>query len=153
MSLFAHRCVMVAMRLAIGLCILVSFLASCSSTSSYRGPGVDLAKFRTLYVERNLADDRGLHEMIATELRRLGYEVSTGHATMMPRGIQAIVTYRDEWTWDFKTYLIDIEVTVREARSARILAKARYFRPGITNKAPAAMVRDVVDSVWVKPGK
>ncbi|MGK2941569.1 MAG: hypothetical protein ACSLFJ_07835 [Immundisolibacter sp.] len=111
-----------------------------------------MGNYKHIWVEQNLADDHGINEMITTELRSLGYEVATGPSTMMPRGIQAIVTYSDEWTWDFKTYLIDIEITVREVRSPRVLAKERLFRPGITNKAPAAMVRGVVRSAF-KPGK
>lgn len=141
------------MRSFVCVALFACLLAGCSSTSSFRGAGVDLGKYKRLYVERNLADHHGLNEMIASELRTLGYEADTGPATMMPRGIQAIVTYRDEWTWDFKTYLIDIEITVREPRSPRILAQGRYFRPGITNKAPSAMVRDVVRSVFQSPAK
>lgn len=140
------------MRSVALLFVFVFLIAGCSSTSTFRGKGVDLGKFKRLYVEQNLADHHGINGMIAAELRSLGYEATTGPATMMPRGIEAIVTYRDEWTWDFKTYLIDIEITVRDPRSPRILAQGRYFRPGITNKAPSAMVRDVVLSVF-KPNK
>jgi len=140
------------MRFATTLIVLACLVAGCSSTSSYRASGVDMGKYKHLWVERNLADDHGINEMITTELRSLGHEAATGPSTMMPRGIEAIVTYSDEWTWDFKTYLIDIEITVRDARSQRILAKERYFRPGITNKAPAVMVREVVRSAF-KPSQ
>jgi hypothetical protein len=67
---------------------------------------------------------------------------------MMPRGIDLIVTYSDRWNWDFRDYMIDIEITAREPRSSGIVARGDYFRPGITNKTPAAMVREVVRSVF-----
>lgn len=141
-----------SMRFAFALAAIALLLAGCSTKSSVLGRGVDLANYGRIYVEKNLADDRGLNEMIVAELRALGYEASTGFPVTMPRGIQAVVTFRDEWTWDFKTYLIDIQITVKEPRSPRTLAQGRYFRPGITNKAPEAMVRDVVRSLF-KPTK
>lgn len=149
----AARCVIAAMRSLAIFALLACLLAGCSSTTTFRARGVDLGKYHRLWVEQDLADDHRLDEMIAAELRALGYEVGTGPSTMMPtRGIEAIVTYNDEWTWDFKTYLIDIEITVQEPKSPRVIARGRYFRPGITGKSPEAMVHDVVRSVF-KQGK
>lgn len=127
-------------------------LSGCSSTSTYRYPGVDLTGYKRVWVEKNLSDDHKINEMILSELKALGYEVETGFETMRPRGIELVVSYDDSWAWDFKTYLIDIEISVNEPRSSRVLASGRYFRPGVTNKSPEAMVRDVVRSVF-KAGK
>ena len=138
------------MRLSLAVLAVAILASGCSSTTTFKSPGVDFAGYKKLWVEQNLADDQGVNEMITGELRALGYDVGTGPATMMPRGIEAIITYTDQWTWDFKTYLIDVEVIVREPRSPRVVARGRYFRPGITAKAPGAMVRDVVQSIFPK---
>jgi hypothetical protein len=142
-----------SMRFLATLLIPLCLLAGCSSTSTYSPPGVDLDKYKHIWVEQNLADDHGVNEMIAAELRTFGYEVGTGPSTMMPRGIEAVVTYSDDWAWDFKTYMIDIEVTMRELRSPRIITKARYFRPGITNKSPEAMVHAVMQAAFKEKKK
>jgi len=140
------------MRFVAALFAVALLFTGCSSTSTYRSPGADLAGYKRVWVEKNLSDDHRIHEMITTELKAFGYEVDSGFATMMPRGIELVVTYTDSWAWDFKTYLIDIEITAREPRSSRVIARGRYFRPGITNKAPEVMVREVVHSVF-QPGK
>lgn len=140
------------MRFAAAFISIALLFTGCSSTTSYRSPGADLAGYKRVWVEKNLSDDHRINEMIASELTALGYEVESGFETMRPRGFELIVTYEDEWAWDFKTYLIDISVTVRETGSSRVIASGRYFRPGVTNKAPAAMVREVVQSIF-KIGK
>lgn len=141
-----------SMRFAAVFFSIALLFTGCSSTSTYRSPGVDLAGYKRVWVEKNLSDDHRINEMIAAELAALGYEVDSGFETMRPRGFELIVSYEDEWAWDFKTYLIDIAVTVRETGSSRVIASGRYFRPGVTNKAPSAMVRDVIHSVF-KSGK
>lgn len=133
--------------------LLGLLLAGCSSTSTFRSRGVDFDKYHHIWVEQTLSDDQHVNEMIAAELRGLGYEVGTGPSTMMPRGIDLIVSYRDQWTWDFKTYLIDLEITMSEPRSPRVIARGRYFRPGITNKSPEAMVHEVIRSIFKTPKK
>ncbi|HUG10702.1 MAG TPA: hypothetical protein VMM36_06800 [Opitutaceae bacterium] len=140
------------MRFLAALLGITCLLSGCSSTSTYRTPGTDLSAFTRVWVEKNLADDYRIHEMIAADLKELGYEADSGPATMMPRGSELIVTYSDDWNWDFRDYLIDIEITVREARPSRIIARGRYYRPGITNKAPEVMVREVVKAIF-KQGK
>ena len=148
----ARGCVMKSMRCVAAFLAVTCLLSGCSSTSTFRWPGVDLADYKRVWVEKNFDDDRRIHETIAAELKALGYEADSGPATMMPRGIELIVTYDDDWNWDFRDYLIDIEISVREPRSSRVIARGRYFRPGITNKAPEVMVREVVNSIF-KPGK
>jgi hypothetical protein len=149
----AHGCVMGRMRIVAALFAVAFLLAGCSSTTSYRAPGKNLASYKKVWVEKNLSDDHNIHGMIAAELRALGYDVDSGFGTMMPRGIELVVTYNDQWSWDFRDYLIDIEVTAREPRSSSVVARGRYFRPGITEKAPSAMVRDVVNAVFKPSGK
>jgi hypothetical protein len=141
------------MRIVAALFTVALLLGGCSSTSSYRAPGKNLADYKKVWVEKNLSDDHNIHGMIAAELRAFGYDVDSGFGTMMPRGIELVVTYNDQWSWDFRDYLIDIEITAREPRSSSIVARGRYFRPGITNKAPAAMVRDVVRAVFAQGRK
>lgn len=63
---------------------------------------------------------------------------------MQPAGIDAYVTYTDRWAWDFKTYLIELTVEVRDARTQKLLATARYYQPSITTKAPAEMIREII---------
>ena len=140
------------MRSFAAIAILACLLTGCASTTVFRSRTADFSKYHHLWVEQDMADDHRIDLMIANELRAIGYEVDTGPLTMMPiRGIDAIVSYSDEWTWDFKTYMIDIEITLQEPKSPHVVARGRYFRPGFIGKSPEKMVHEVVQMVF-KPG-
>jgi hypothetical protein len=82
------------------------------------------------------------------ELRRLGYEASSGPLTMTPENTEAVLTYVDEWNWDFTLYMIDLDVQVRDARTGKILAAARYHHPAMGGKSPAGMVQAAIDPLF-----
>ena len=120
-------------------------LSACTTAETRKPPTTDLSKYHRVYVEHLLADGRNLDHLIVAELQRLGYEASSGPLTMLPdQGIDAVVTYDDRWTWDFKSYLIDFELTVRTARTDRPLASGRYHQPTAFPKPPAGVIHEVL---------
>ena len=96
-------------------CALLVF-TGCSTALSTR-KATDLARFKRIYVESRLSDNHRIDEKIATELRALGVDASFGVPTMLPEGVDAIVSYEDRWQWDFKDYMIEFRVEVRDARN------------------------------------
>lgn len=123
-----------------------SLLAGCSSLSSHQNPTVDFSKFQHYYVERRLTDNHNLDQMIVADLRRRGLEASCGHLTMMPEKIDVIVGYDDRWTWDFKSYLIELNLTFRDARSNKLISSGTFRNPGPRTKDPEVMIRKILDS-------
>ena len=123
-------------------------IAGCSSVETRKV--LDLSPFKRLYVERQLNDDRRIDEQIVEELRRLGYDASCGHLTMMPEKIDAVLTYDARWEWDFKSYLIELNVTVRTARTDKKLADGRYYQPTPVSKPPADVIREVLAPLFKK---
>ncbi len=111
---------------------------------------VDLSRFNKIYVEHKLTDDRRVDEMIVNELTRLGYQASHGPLTMLPDHTDAVLTYEDRWEWDFKTYLIEFNVTVRTARTNKKLADGRYYQPTPNTKAPAEVIGKVLTPLFAK---
>lgn len=128
------------------LLLAATLLAGCSSLSSHQNPTVDFSKFQRYYVERRLTDNHNLDQVIVNDLRRRGLEASCGHLTMMPEKIDIIVGYDDRWTWDFKSYLIELNLTFREARSNKLISTATYRNPGPRTKDPAVMITKILDS-------
>jgi hypothetical protein len=133
------------------LLMLALLLAACSSTSIQRQSGANLTHFKKIYVEHRLADGRGVDQLIAQELSRLGYDASSGPLTMTPADTEVIVTYVDEWNWDFRLHMIDLDVQVRDARSGQILATNRYDHPSMAGKPPAGMVKAAIDPLFEHP--
>jgi hypothetical protein len=133
------------------LLVLTLLLAACSSLSVQKQAGANLTHFKTIYVEHRLADGRGVDQLITQELSRLGYDASSGPLTMTPPDTEAVLTYVDEWNWDFTLYMIDLGIQVRDARSGQILATAHYDHPAMKGKSPSGMVQAAIDPLFERP--
>jgi hypothetical protein len=124
-------------------------LAGCSSMAVKTLPNTDLRQYKRVFVEHRLPDGRNLDQLIARDLRALGYDASAGAATMMPRDTQLVVEYVDTWDWQFKTYMISFDLQVRDERTDRTLATVHRFRPAeVLSSTPDAMIRGVVQAVF-----
>lgn len=128
--------------------IVAMLLTACTNVHTAHDPAVDLTRFHCFYVERRLGDDRRLDEHIVQELRRLGYEASSGPLTMKPDGIDAVVAYTDRWAWDFKSYLIELNIEVRDARTDKLVTTGRYYQPSMKTHPPAAMIRKIFSRLF-----
>jgi hypothetical protein len=127
--------------------VVALFAAGCAQVSR-EGRG-DLSRFTRVYVEQRLNDNVGAHRLMVAELRALGYEADSGWLTMMPENTQLIITYDVRETWDFRPYVIELNAAVRPAKDYnRIVATARYFRPGLTGKKTEEMVRELMATLF-----
>ncbi len=136
---------------ALLLAFAALLLASCSSVWTQRNPHVDLDRLTHFYVERRLADNRKVDEAIVAELRSRGFEAASGPLTMMPDNAQAIVSYHDEWAWDFRYYLMELSVSIRSAHRQQTLANGIYRQPTPISKSPAQVIRTIFDQILAAP--
>lgn len=117
-------------------------LSSCSTVTSRKA--IELDTFRHVFVEERLNDNVRLHELLVAELRRHGREASSGPMTMMPQNAQAVLTYDARWEWNFKTYLVELNLELHTARSRRKLAESSYRQPSLVGKSHAHAVRESI---------
>ncbi len=123
-------------------------LTGCSTALSVR-KATDLAPYKRIYVESRLSDNHRLDEQLANELKSYGIDATFGVATMRPeRGIDAIMTYEDRWQWDFKDYLIDMQIDLRETRGNKPLATGHYHQAGITTKTSAEVIHLILHPLF-----
>jgi hypothetical protein len=130
------------------LALSVALLAGCSSVSTRKVMPLD--GFRRIYVEQRLNDNHQLAELLAAELRRLGCEASSGPLTMMPEGTDAVLTYDDRWTWDFRNYLIEFNLELHTTHSKKKLADARYYQPSVKTRTPAEVIHELLPPLFAK---
>jgi len=134
---------------ALFLAWLAILVAGCSHVSTRKAPGAALGTHKKVFVEHRLADGRNLDEIMARELRALGYDASAGPLTMMPGDAEVIVAYEDMWQWDFNNYLLELDVSVRNSRNDKLLATAHVFRPSnVFGTPPEKMIDDVLRSLF-----
>ena len=123
-------------------------VAGCSSVSTRKVVALD--RFQRFYVERRLNDNNHLDELIVAELQRFGREASSGPRTMMPDNIDVIVTYDARWTWDFKTYLIELDLELHTLFPSKKLADGRYYQPSLKPKPPAEVIHSLLGPLFGK---
>ncbi|WP_415909502.1 hypothetical protein [Oleiharenicola sp. Vm1] len=126
--------------------LLLGFVALATGCGTLTTAGrVDLGKHRRVWVEQRLNDNLGVGRKLAGELQALGYTADVGPLTMMPENTEWIVTYDAREEWDFRAYLIELNVSVRPTRDYNlIVSTARYFHPGVTKKSSDAMIHELV---------
>ncbi len=103
---------------------IVVFLTGCSSVSRSVAAGVDFAPVRSIWVEQRLADNHNVRDRLVRALRAHGYQADAGPLTMMPeKGIDAVLVYEDRWTWDFRSYMMELEAKLRHPRTQALMAQ------------------------------
>ena len=122
-------------------------LAACS-TKTQVDQTERPSQLHHIFVEHNLSDGHNIDELVARELRRLGYDASAGPLTMMPDGTEAILAYQTQWTFDFTTYLIELDVALRDAKTGKEIAVTRVFRPALTGNDTNTMVQRAIDPIF-----
>lgn len=122
-------------------------LSGCSTALTFH-KAVNLSPYKRIYVESRLSDNHRLDEQLANELKALGYDATFGVATMRPDKVDAIMTYEDRWQWDFKDYLIDMQIDLRETRGNKPLATGHYHQAGITTKSSAEVIRLILQPLF-----
>jgi hypothetical protein len=136
------------MKLFISALLAALLLTACSTVATHKNPKGDLSKYQHFYVEARLGDDHGLDEIIVRELHGMGYQASSGPLTMKPNDVDALIFYQDRWEWDFKTYLIEFNLTVRDARKDLVLATGSSGHRSMLPKTPADMIHEVLVPIF-----
>ncbi len=126
---------------ALLLLLLLPLLASCSSINARNNPTIDLKQYTRFFVEHRLNDNNATDAKIAAELRRRGYMATHGPLTMMPNDTQVVITYDAHWTWDFHSYLINLNITAMQAHSNKMIATGTYRQSGILPKSAEKMIQ------------
>ena len=120
-------------------CLVLFFaigLTGCSSYVAQVEPGRNPASYQRFFVKSNFHDNNGIDIRIVRALQARGLEAERGPLTMLPRTAQAVVTYDDRWTWDFKNNITYLRIAVQDTRSERIIATATFSGPAALTTSP-----------------
>jgi hypothetical protein len=132
---------------ALMLLVLVAF-AACSSVETHRYPDADFSHVRKFFVEHRLADNNHIDEEIVAALKNLGFQASSGPLTMMPEDVTALVNYEDVWAWDFKSYLLHLNILISHPHTHRVLAVGSYHQPSLVTKDPPYVIGHILSRLF-----
>jgi len=138
--------------ISVFLFALVALLLSGCATkpNAQRSSELSPAQFSRIYVETRLNDNNAIDAKIAAELRRRGFAASHGHLTMVPEDTEVLITYDARWTWDFRSYLIELHLSASTAKTRKPLASGHTRQLGIVPKAPETLIARTLDQFLVK---
>ena len=124
------------------------FLTGCATNRATAtvDPTANLGKIKTVHVVKVPEDGRGIDQLIADRLTKMGYTATTG--VKKAGGVDALVTYVDKWMWDITMYMIELTVVVRDPASEFPLATGNSFHTSLTRKSPTEMVEEVTANIF-----
>ena len=134
------------MKFAALLLALCAWLTGCSSVDTHKDS--DLTRYHRIYVEHRLNDNHRTDELIVAELKACGFEASCGPLTMLPDGVDAILTYDDRWTWDFKSYLIEFSLELRANFTGKPLATGHFHQGPARTVASEVIIHQVITPLF-----
>jgi hypothetical protein len=131
----------------IAVILFATLLVGCvNSAVSVKEPTVDLTHIETIYVRQFPPDNHELNRLIASELRAMGYQATSGDE--QPDNIDAVVTYRDKWRWDMSMYMLSIAIKVRDPKTDFPLAEGISLHTSVTRKTPEGMIRETLVNIF-----
>ena len=122
-------------------------LTGCANRATAKvDPTADLKSMKTMHVVKIPNETAEIDRLIADDLRRRGYTVTTG--TEKPSSVDAVVTYVDKWMWDITMYLLELTITIREPKTDFPLATGNSLHGSLTRKSPPEMVEEVMGNIF-----
>ncbi|SDP48521.1 hypothetical protein [Desulforhopalus singaporensis] len=122
----------------------ILFLSGCSAQlKSNIQPGIDLTSINSFYVVHFNDERHGIDKMISDELNNMGFRATYGEEENIPKDVDAIVTYVDNWQWDLTNYMIKLSITMRDSDDSMI-GIGESFRTSLVRKSPPEMVKEVL---------
>ena len=140
-----------ASHLVLAALLMLPGLFGCSYKHLYGETmqGADLGGRHRMYVVRDPEDQRQIDSMIASRLKRAGFEATAGTGmSSAPLGVDAIVSYEDDWQWDMSNYLIVLGIDFREPKTQELLASGQSYRTSLDRKSPEFMVDEIITTMF-----
>ena len=128
--------------------VILSFTACAESLNAKKMPGADLSPLKTIYVQKLAADERGIEQLIANQLTRMGFIAASGASETPSSAADAIVTYQDKWMWDITMYMLQLSVQIRDGQTRMVLADGQSMHTSLVRKSPEEMVKEVLTEIF-----
>ncbi len=106
-----------------------------------------MASLKSIHVTKHAKDGRGVNQLIADKLMKMGYIVTTGLETPS-ENVDVVVTYADSWQWDMTMYMIELTITIRDPKTNFPLATGNSYHTSLTRKPPVDMVDEVIGNIF-----
>lgn len=134
--------------------LFAAMVSGCvNRVTANKTPGTTLKGRGVFLVLHQPQDDNGIDDLIAGRLVAMGYQASVGpDDSAVPPGTDVVVTYIDKWMWDFTTYLFELTITLKDAKTQMPLASGSALHGSLTRRSPSEMVDEVLTEIFGSSG-
>ena len=130
---------------ALCLLLLGLLLGGCTSYDGQQVHGQQVTTKKKFFVQSNLNDNHQIDHQIEEAIKSYGREADSGPLTMIPDDTQVIITYDDQWTWDFGDHLVYLRITATDRRTGAALASANFRAKIPTSKPVSKIISELLD--------
>ena len=131
----------------LAIILMALSLVGCANRATARvDPSSDLKTLKTMHVVKIPNETAGISTLIADDLRKRGYTVS--ESSEKATTADAIVTYVDRWMWDITMYLLELTITIRDAKTEFPMASGNSLHGSLTRKSAPEMVEEVMGNIF-----
>jgi len=137
----------ISRRLVVAAALGVTALAGCAINRATANADDALRwdTIKTLHVKQLEGEDGSTKRLIADRLRASGFTVTADPEAMGQP--DAVVTYVDKWMWDLTMYMIELTITLRDAKTDAMLATGNSYHTSLTRKSQQEMVDEVLGNI------
>jgi hypothetical protein len=125
---------------------LLSLGCAANKATATVNPKAELSKIKTVSVIPYDLAASEVAQLIERRLKIMGYQVISNKNTNTQ--VDAIVTFKDIWSWDITTYMLELTIVIREPNTEFPLANGNSFHTSLTRKSPDEMVEEVLNNIF-----
>lgn len=137
-------------RAIIALLLCVFAMGCATSLETDPVPSTYRNESQVYFVENHGEDKRRMDQMIAARLEHWGVQTSSGYQADRPEEFDVLVVYEDRWQWDMSTYLIDLRIELRDAKTNAPVATGHSYQTSLARKSPEEVVARVIDGMMTE---
>lgn len=132
------------------LLVLTTLTFGCATVKleSSFAPNVEKTTLQSFHVVRQPNDERGIEELIKSELMAMGFSASSSDDMSPPNPVDAVITYVDRWMWDITMYMIDLNIQLRDPATGFVMGSGFSHRTSMARKPPEEMVKEVLHEIF-----
>jgi hypothetical protein len=130
------------------LCILAVASGCMNRATASLMENADLIATKAFYVVHSTSDDRGVDKLIQNNLVKRGFSATVGPEMPLPYKADAIVVYADKWVWDMTMYMLELNITLRNAVNNLPMAVGNSLHTSLSRKSPEEMVDEVLTNIF-----
>ena len=136
------------------LAACVALLSGCVSTdlTGAMMPGAQLPPSEVYFVEKFKPDGRGLDAVIRDQLKTFGKTATSGPEGGAPAEATIIVTYQDQWMWDMRMYLLQLDIQFKDPKTGHVLATGKSYRTSLAAKKPPEAANEILLKIFAEEG-